>query len=77
MSSLSSFDYIRELHDILWQFVYIAYPDASGELADWIEMAQKRLLEFKKYQEDTEGDVEYGDFPFPTEEDIERRKKND
>jgi len=31
------FDYIRELHLYLWQFVYLFYPSASGSLTEWVD----------------------------------------
>ena len=37
------FDYIRELHSYLWQFVYIAMPWASGSLSDFVDKALERL----------------------------------
>lgn len=37
------FDYICELHRELWQFVRIAYPEASGSLQDVIESAKEVL----------------------------------
>lgn len=32
-------DYISELHDILWRFVRSQYPDANGNLRDWLPIA--------------------------------------
>jgi len=37
------FDYIRELHDYLWQFVYTQYPDASGYLPDFVDAALLKI----------------------------------
>ena len=34
-----AFDYIRELHDYLWQFVRVFRPSASGSLDDFIDDA--------------------------------------
>lgn len=34
-----AFDYIRELHDLLWRFVRIEYPGAGGDLKEWIPIA--------------------------------------
>lgn len=34
-----AFDYVRELHDILWRFVRAEIPSASGQLTDWIPAA--------------------------------------
>jgi len=31
------FDYIRELHEYLWQYVRLFYPSASGSLSDWVD----------------------------------------
>jgi len=31
------FDYIRECHEYLWQFVRLSYPSASGSLRDWLD----------------------------------------
>jgi len=33
------FDYISELHDILWRFVRSQHPDANGNLRDWLPIA--------------------------------------
>ena len=33
------FDYVRELHHILWRFVLAEIPSASGELNRWIPIA--------------------------------------
>lgn len=33
------FDYIRELHGYLWEFVRAARPGASGSLSDWVDKA--------------------------------------
>jgi hypothetical protein len=33
------FDYIKELHEYLWKFVYIANPGASGKLDDFVDDA--------------------------------------
>ena len=33
------FDYISELHDILWRFVRTQYPEANGNLRDWLPIA--------------------------------------
>lgn len=33
------FDYIRELHDYLWQFVRCELPAASGRLNDYLDIA--------------------------------------
>jgi len=39
------FNYIQELHEILWQFVRIAKPKASGNLKDHIDSALEILKE--------------------------------
>ena len=31
------FDYIRELHQYLWAFVYIFHPGAGGNLSEWVD----------------------------------------
>ena len=31
------FDYIKELHEYLWQFVHIFHPGAGGSLGEWID----------------------------------------
>ena len=31
------FDYIKELHEYLWQFVRIFHPSAGGSLSEWID----------------------------------------
>jgi len=31
------FDYIRELHEYLWQYVWLFAPSASGSLSDWVD----------------------------------------
>ena len=33
------FDYVRELHDYLWQFVRCELPAASGRLSDYLDIA--------------------------------------
>jgi len=33
------FDYVRELHEILWRFVRVEYPDAGGRLDKWLPVA--------------------------------------
>ena len=46
------FDYVRELHDILWRFVHAEYPGASGQLNHWIPpaltTAEHRRLNLEK-----------------------------
>lgn len=42
------FDYIRELHGYLWDVVWIAFPDASGNLSDYIDDAINKLRTAKK-----------------------------
>ena len=39
------FDYINELHDLLWEFVRIHLPGASGRLSDHIDEALKKAKE--------------------------------
>lgn len=34
-----TFDYIRELHELLWRFVRAEYPHANGMLDGWITAA--------------------------------------
>lgn len=34
-----TFDYIRELHAVLWRFVRAEYPGASGDLSGWLAPA--------------------------------------
>ncbi len=43
------FDYIRELHDYLWRFVYIVNPDAAGSLSDQIDEVLDNL-ESKRFK---------------------------
>lgn len=33
------FDYVRELHEILWRFVKVQNPEASGDLTRWLPTA--------------------------------------
>jgi hypothetical protein len=33
------FDYVRELHEVLWRFVRAEYPNANGDLCLWIPPA--------------------------------------
>ena len=33
------FDYVKNLHEVLWRFVKVEYPHASGVLSDWIPIA--------------------------------------
>uniref|UniRef100_A0A6M3LWG3 Uncharacterized protein n=1 Tax=viral metagenome TaxID=1070528 RepID=A0A6M3LWG3_9ZZZZ len=35
------FDYIRELHEYLWRWVYTVIPSASGNLNDYLDIAVK------------------------------------
>ena len=35
------FDYISELHAYLWRFVRCEIPEASGDLADFLDAAVK------------------------------------
>jgi len=37
------FDYIVELHRYLWQFIYVAFPNASGNLSDYVDKALVKL----------------------------------
>ena len=37
------FKYIKELHNYLWMFVLIAYPEASGRLCDYVDDALELL----------------------------------
>lgn len=37
------FDYIKELHDYLWEFVRVANPSASGNLNNFVDKALKDL----------------------------------
>jgi hypothetical protein len=37
------FDYIKELHEYLWKFVYIANPGAGGNLSDFVDDALAKL----------------------------------
>jgi hypothetical protein len=37
--SSEQFDYIRELHDYLWEFVRCELPAASGRLNDYLDIA--------------------------------------
>jgi hypothetical protein len=37
--SSEQFDYVRELHEILWRFVRTEYPGADGSLKHWIPIA--------------------------------------
>lgn len=37
------FDYIKELHQLLWRVARIQSPGASGDIADLIEPAVQRL----------------------------------
>ena len=42
------FDYIRELHDYLWRFVWAVRPGASGGLSDYVDSAVEELERPKK-----------------------------
>ena len=33
------FDYIIELHDYLWRFVYTSIPSANGHLTKYVDIA--------------------------------------
>ena len=37
------FNYIKELHWYLWRFVRFAFPDANGDLSDFIDPALDAL----------------------------------
>ena len=37
------FDYIKELHRYLWRFVRFAFPDANGDLSDFVDPALDAL----------------------------------
>ena len=47
------FNYIRELHEILWRFVRAEYPNASGSLNDWLPTAlakaEKRTDDYERF----------------------------
>jgi hypothetical protein len=45
------FDYIRELHDYLWQFVRVFYPGASGVLDDYIDNSLAMAKTAEKFSE--------------------------
>jgi len=42
------FDYIRELHEYLWQYVRLFYPSASGSLSDWVDKASDEAEAIRK-----------------------------
>lgn len=49
------FDYIKELHEYLWKFVRVLYPEASGSLNDWLDDALEiapKLIEDIRFMED-------------------------
>ncbi len=37
------FDYIQELHDYLWQFIFCPMPWASGKLEEFVDIALKQI----------------------------------
>jgi len=43
------FDYIKELHDYLWRFVWCMHPGAGGSLKDYVDDAITEL-ESKAYR---------------------------
>ena len=42
------FDYIKELHNYLWEFVRCELPSASGNLTDYLDIAIKKAKNRKK-----------------------------
>ncbi len=42
------FDYIKELHSYLWQFVRIAFPGVRGKLDIYVDHAVKELKRRKR-----------------------------
>jgi len=44
------FDYIRELHQYLWKFVYIYYPGAGGSLDEWLDVTLNNVKSGKLKQ---------------------------
>ena len=42
------FDYIKELHDYLWQFVRVAMPGASGSLSNFVDDALEILTKAER-----------------------------
>ena len=46
------FDYIRELHDYLWDFVRVAFPYAGGNLHNWVDHALLELQHRNKKNND-------------------------
>ena len=43
------FDYISELHDYLWRFIRCEFPDAGGNIIDYLDVvlqqAERRAME--------------------------------
>lgn len=48
------FDYIKELHMYLWQFVRCVTPGASGQLDDYVDDAVEKLRGEKEKIEEEE-----------------------
>jgi hypothetical protein len=52
------FDYIRELHNYLWEYVRRIIPSASGCLGDYVDEGLKVLDEYNRTLSDAEEDIE-------------------
>jgi uncharacterized protein (DUF3820 family) len=53
------FDYINELHEYLWRFVRLGFPNASGELGYYLDMALNIFEQRKDLKIDSKMKKEY------------------
>lgn len=52
------FDYIRELHNYLWEYVRRVIPAASGNLEDYIDKGLEVLDEYNRILSEHETELE-------------------
>ena len=49
------FDYVKELHEVLWRFVRVEMPEAGGSLSDFIPtalyLAERKATMTSAYQD--------------------------
>jgi CRISPR/Cas system-associated protein Cas10 (large subunit of type III CRISPR-Cas system) len=52
------FDYIRELHNYLWDYIRRIIPSASGNLDEYIDKGLKVLDEYNRILSENEEEIE-------------------
>ena len=52
------FDYIRELHNYLWEYVSRIIPSASGNLDDYVDRGLRVLDEYNRILSEHEEEIE-------------------